>query len=106
MIDSIKRVLHSVFNFKENKDIAKWLIKIGHNYKRYIFGFLAINLITMLMSLASSIAGRYVVDSATHFGTDMFFSCILIMLVTTVISILISSDQLLYLRGLLEGFQE
>lgn len=91
MIESIKRILHSMFNFKENKEIAKWLFKIGNNYKRYIFGFLAINLITMLMSLASSIAGRYVVDSATHFGTDMFMNCILIMLATTVASILIAS---------------
>ena len=104
MIDSIKRVLHSLFNFKENKDIAKWLIKIGHNYKRYIFGFLAINLITMLISLASSIAGRYVVDSATHFGTDMFFGCILIMLVTTVISILISSVATMFSSYVSEKF--
>lgn len=104
MIDSIKRVLHSVFNFKENKDIAKWLIKIGNNYKRYIFGFLAINLITMLMSLASSIAGRYVVDSATHFGTDMFGKCILIMLLTTVASIIISAIATMFSSFVSEKF--
>ncbi len=104
MIDSIKRVLHSVFNFKENKDIAKWLIKIGNNYKRYIFGFLAINLITMLMSLASSIAGRYVVDSATHFGTDMFGKCILIMLLTTVTSIIISAIATMFSSFVSEKF--
>lgn len=91
MIDSIKRVIHSMFDYKENKEIAKWLFKIGKNYKRFIFGFLIINLFTMLISLASSIAGRYVVDAATQYGTEMFFKCIIIMLVTTVISIIFSS---------------
>ena len=40
-------------DFKENKEIAKWLYKIGSNYKGYIFGFMVINLITMLMSVSS-----------------------------------------------------
>lgn len=91
MVESMKRFLRSVFNFKENKDTAKWLFKIGKNYKKYIFGFLVINLITMLMSLVSSIAGRYIVDAATNYSSQLFYKYILIMLVTTVLSIVISS---------------
>lgn len=91
MKKSIQKFFKSFMDFKENKEIAKWLYKIGINYKGYIFGFMVINLITMLMSLASSIAGRFVVDTATNFSSDLFFKYIIIMLSTTVVSIIISS---------------
>lgn len=91
MKDSLKKFFKSFVDFKENKEIAKWLFTIGKNYKGYIFGFTVINLVTMLMSLASSIAGRFVVDTATNFSSDLFFKYIIIMLATTVVSIIISS---------------
>lgn len=91
MKDSFKRFFDSLTNWKENIDIIKWLISIGRNYKRYIFGFLIINFVTMIFSLASSIVGRYVVDSATNYNPDLFYKYIIIMFGTTIISILISS---------------
>lgn len=82
----------------------KWIIGIGKNYKRYIFGFLLINLVTMLISLASAVAGRYVVDAATGFKSNLFFRYILIMLVTTVVSIVISSFSTMFSNYVNEKF--
>ncbi|MDO4749206.1 MAG: hypothetical protein Q4A12_08545 [Eubacteriales bacterium] len=90
MKQSVKRFIKSLTDFKENKEIAKWLYNIGNNYKRYILGFIAINLLTMLLSLVSSIAGKYIVDAATNFSSELFYKYIIIMLVTTVVSIVIS----------------
>ena len=87
----IERILKYVKKREEILDIAKWLYKNGKNFKRYMLGFLIINFITMMISLASSIAGRYVVDAATAFKSDLFFRYIMIMLATSLLSILISS---------------
>lgn len=87
----IRKFFGFVGDWKENKIVVKWLMKIGKNFKRYIFGFLIINFVTMVISLGSAIAGRYVVDAATGFKSDLFFNYIVIMLVTTVASIIISS---------------
>lgn len=91
MISSIKKALLFFLDWKNNGETVKWLLKIGKSYKRYMLGFLVINLITMLISLASSIAGRYIVDAATGFRSELFVRYILIMLTTTVVSILISA---------------
>lgn len=91
MISSIRKALRFLFDWKNNKPIFSWLLKISKSYRRYIFGFLLISLSTMLVSLASSIAGRYLVDAATGMGSQLFFSYILIMLGTTVLSILIAT---------------
>lgn len=96
MLESIKKLFRSMFDFKENKEISKWLIKLGKSYKKYIFGFLVINLFTMLLSLASSIAGRYVVDAATNYSSDLFYKYILIMFGTTILSIIISSASTMF----------
>lgn len=90
MIKSIKKLFSLFGDRKNTKEIARWLFGLGKNFKRYIFIFLIINLITMLMSLASAVAGRYVVDAATGFKTDLFVRYIAIMLGTTLFSILIS----------------
>ena len=91
MKESFNKFFVSITNWQENKDITKWLLKISKHYNKYMFGFLFINLATMLLSLSSSIAGRYVVDDATNYKSDLFYKYILIMLVTTIASILISS---------------
>lgn len=91
MISSIKKALRFLFDWKTNGEVVKWLLKISKRYKRYILGFLVINLITMLISLASSIASRYVVDAATGFHSELFMRYIVIMLATTAVSILISA---------------
>ncbi len=87
----IKKLFHNLKNWNENKELLKWIFAIGKDFKKYIFGFLAINMTTMIISLASAIAGRYVVDAATGFRSELFFRYILIMLGTTVVSIIISS---------------
>ncbi len=90
MIKSIKKISSLFGDWKTTKETARWLYGIGKNFKRYIFVFLIINLITMLMSLASAVAGRYVVDAATGFQTELFGRYIAIMLGTTLLSIFIS----------------
>ncbi len=91
MKKSIRKFLEFVTDWKQNREIAKWLFKIAKNYKKYIFGFLIINLFSMLLSLASSIAGRYIVDAATNYKSDLFFRYIAIMFGTTIVSIIFSS---------------
>lgn len=90
-MNSLKQLIKWLLNWKKNRGLIRWIINIGKNYKRFIFGFLFINFVTMLISLVSSVAGRYVVDAATGFNTDLFYKYILIMLVTTVVSIIIGS---------------
>lgn len=58
----------------------------------------------MLISLASAIASRYVVDAATGFKSEKFFNYILIMLVTTIVSILISSFSTMFSSFVNEKF--
>ncbi len=91
MKESFKRFFNSITNWKENKEIGKWLFSIGKNYKKYIIGFLFINFLSMVLSLGSSIAGRYVVDATTHYKTELFAKSILIMFITTIVSIVFSS---------------
>lgn len=91
MISKIKKFFNELGSWQESKSLFKWILNIGKDFKRYVLGFLVINMITMLISLASAVAGRYVVDAATNFSTEMFFRYIAIMLVTTVASIVISS---------------
>jgi len=86
-----KKLFRDLKNWKENKELLKWVFTIGKDFKKYIFGFLAINMTTMIISLVSAIAGRYVVDAATGFRSELFFRYILIMFATTVVSIIISS---------------
>lgn len=91
MKDSFNRFFDSITNWKENKEIIKWLFSIGKNYKKYIFGFLVINFLSMVLSLGSSIAGRYVVDATTNYKSELFIRSIIIMLTTTIVSIIFSS---------------
>ncbi len=91
MLRCLKKWIRFLKNWDDNKTHLKWLYDIEKGYKRYMFGFLLINFLAMLISLASSIAGKYVVDAATGFRTDFFLKYILIMLATTLVSILFSA---------------
>lgn len=91
MKESFKRFFDSITNWKENKEITKWLFSIGKNYKRYVFGFLIINFLSMVLSLGTSIAGRYVVDATTNYKSELFLKSVVIMFATTIISIVFSS---------------
>ena len=87
----LKKCIRGLLNWKANGPILGWLTRLSKNYSKYILGFLAINLMTMVISLGTAIAGRYVVDAATGFKSGLFYNYIIIMLATSVISLLISS---------------
>lgn len=76
--------------WKNNKDNIRWLFKQGKGFRRYVFGFLAISMVSMVVSLSSSIAGKYVVDAATGFGEGSFWQYIILMLSTTLVTIILS----------------
>ncbi|MBR3971309.1 MAG: ABC transporter ATP-binding protein [Ruminococcus sp.] len=76
--------------WKNNKENIRWLFKQGKGFRRYIFGFLAISLVSMVITLISSIAGKYVVDAATGFGEGSFWQYIILMLATTMCTIVLS----------------
>ncbi len=73
--------------WRNNKPHLQWAYRIGCGYKRYILFFLFINLCSMLISLASSVAGKYLVDAATGFQTDIYVKYIVIMLLTSIAAI-------------------
>ena len=81
MFSRIKKLFDELSSWQESKALFKWIFNIGKDFKRYVLGFLVINLVTMLISIASAIAGRYVVDAATSFRTELFFKYIVIMLI-------------------------
>ena len=91
MLRRFKKLFQFFKDWENNKTHLVWLYNIGKGYKRYMVGFLLINLISMVISLASSIAGKYVVDAATGFQTEFFFKYILIMLATSLVSIVFSA---------------
>ncbi len=76
--------------WKNNKGHIVWIIKQGKGFRKYTVGFLLISFVSMIISLASSVAGKYVVDAATGFDTESFWKYILIMLSTTLVTIIIS----------------
>ena len=90
MFKRIKKLFQILKDWENNKTHIAWLYNVGKGYKRYMVGFLLINLIAMVISLSSSIAGKYVVDAATGFQTEFFFKYILIMLITSMVSIAFS----------------
>ncbi|MBE6738238.1 MAG: ABC transporter ATP-binding protein [Ruminococcaceae bacterium] len=76
--------------WKNNKDNIGWLFRQGKGFRRYVMGFLAINLVAMIVTLISSVAGKYVVDAATGFGQDVFWKYILLMFGATLFTIALS----------------
>lgn len=87
----MKRLFRFLRNWDENKSHLRWLYNIGKGYKRYMLGFLLLNLFSMGVSILSSVAGKYVVDAATGFRSEFFVKYIVIMLVTSIVSILFSA---------------
>ena len=91
----IKNYIHGLLNWKKNRPIVAWLSDLAKKNRKYIFGFLVINALTMGISLGSAVAGKYVVDATT--GQQEL--PVLIMLVTSLVSIVISS-----ISSLLTGY--
>lgn len=76
--------------WKNNKENIKWLSVQGKGFRRFTWGFLLINMISMLITLLSSVIGKYVVDAAVGFGQRVFWQYIVAMVGTTLITIVIS----------------
>lgn len=100
----IKKCIHGLLDWKNNRPIVIWLVQLVKSYSKYILGFLSINLLAMVISLVSAVAGRYVVDAATGMRPGLFFPCIIIMLTTSLVSILISSASSLFASYVGEKF--
>ena len=103
-MNMIKKMFSGLINWKQNKPIVDWLLGLTKNYRKYIFGFLAINLITMLISLGSAVASRYVVDAATGYQSALFYRYIVIMLAASAVSILIGAASSLFSSYVSEKF--
>ncbi len=86
-LEKEKRLKHRE-DFKESKESIKWLFSLGKGFRKYVFGFIIINMISMGVSLGASVAGKYVVDAATGFNTGLYWNYIAIMIITTAATIL------------------
>ena len=86
-VNIFKKMLSGRSGWKENRSVVAWLVNLAKTNRKYIFGFLVINMLTMGVSLGSAVAGKYVVDAARG---DQWMP-ISIMLVTSLVSIAIAS---------------
>lgn len=76
--------------WNNNKDHIAWIFKQGKGFGKYTIGFLFISLVGMIISLVSSVAGKFVVDAATGFDSEPFWKYIFLMMGTTVVTIVLS----------------
>ncbi len=93
-----------LLDWKNNRPVASWLVRLTKGYRKYIFGFLIINLLTMVISLGSAVAGRYVVDAATGKYPGLYYHYIVIMLITSLVSIVIGTVSSLFASFVGEKF--
>lgn len=99
-----KKKFNLIKEWRNNKDHLKWILKQSKGFNRYVTGFLLISLLSMLVSLASSVTGKYVVDAATGFKTDLFWKYILIMLGMSLFTIVLSFFTTLFSNYVSEKF--
>ena len=91
MFKAIDKFLDRFVRWRKNKELLKWLYDITKSFKRYMLGFLLINLLSLGISLVSSYSAQYIVDAATGYRSGLFFKYIVIMLTTTVLSLVVSA---------------
>ena len=87
--DSLKREKRKE-DFRETMKSIKWLYNLGKDFRKYVLGFIVINLFAMGISLGASVAGKYVVDAATGFKTGLYWRYIVVMIITTAFTILLN----------------
>ena len=87
MKKKVRRLLNRLKKKDKNIKLFKWMVRITKPYVHYIIIILCISLVSMGISYASTIIGKYVVDDATKGAVD--FRNITLMCATTVISIII-----------------
>ncbi|MBQ7203247.1 MAG: ABC transporter ATP-binding protein [Eubacterium sp.] len=74
-------------NKDESIKLTKWMISVIKPYSRYVVYIFIISVISMVISYASTIIGKYVVDDATK--GEINFKNMMFMCGTTIVSILI-----------------
>ena len=65
MEGGIKRIFDSLKNKEENKKLIRWMFSITKPYTKGILLIFLISIISMSISYAGTIIGKYVVDDAT-----------------------------------------
>ncbi|MBR4727246.1 MAG: ABC transporter ATP-binding protein [Clostridia bacterium] len=81
-------LIRGLKNRDENMRLVKWMLQVVSPYYRYIFFVFMISVVSMVISYAGTIIGKYVVDDAT--SGDINFRNMAIMCATTLVSILFS----------------
>lgn len=69
-------------NPQQVKHECKWLWSRARKYHRSIFAVGALALLGTVMSLASSVASKYLIDAVTGYGADMIGGAALLMVAT------------------------
>ncbi|MBP3599777.1 MAG: ABC transporter ATP-binding protein [Clostridia bacterium] len=82
----ITRIKNFIRKWDETKASIKWMGLISSPFKKYMFITLLINVIALVISYASTIAGKYVVDFAT--SGQISAKLVIIMASTSAVSIL------------------
>ena len=99
-----KKRINLIRDFRNNKEHLFWLVRQSKGFYRYIIGFLLINFAAMVLTLLSSFAGKFVVDAASRFETEVFWQYIIIMAVTTLLTIGFSFVSTLFTSYVSEKF--
>lgn len=73
----------------ETKQDLRWIAKQSKGVTPYVLGFLGISLLSMLFSLAGSVASKYVVDAAIDTSSGFRMEYALLMLGTSLLSIIL-----------------
>ena len=84
---NIKEAYSILKDKNESKRLLIWMKEVSKPFLSGIFVILIVNMLSMVVSYASTIAGKYIVDDAT--SGDINLKNMLIMGTTTVVSILI-----------------
>ncbi len=87
-MNKAKKLWKKLKNKDENIRLMKWMIHVVKPYFRFVIYVFLISLVSMGISYASTIIGKYVVDDATTGVID--FRNMAFMCGTTIVSILIS----------------
>lgn len=87
-MSKVKKIWKHLKNKDETIRLTKWMVNVTKPYFRFIIYIFLISIVSMGISYAATIIGKYVVDDATT--GDINFRNMAFMCGTTVVSILIS----------------
>jgi len=83
-------------NWDEIKGHLLWIWNLSKGFRKYVWGYLAISGVSMVISLGSSVASKYVVDAATGFAGGIFYKYLIVMAATTIVSLLMNAVSTLF----------